>query len=183
MTRLENNFTNYFWIPERGHLADYFDEGGRNLFMRPNQLFACAAEYSPLSEELQMQALKNLRKELLTVRGIRSLSPKNPIYKGVYEGDQSERDHAHHNGCAFPFLLGAYLDAFLKLEGPSIKKNALALLNAFEEDITIHGIGSVAELYDGDPSHHPHGCISYSASVAEIIRLKSLLNSIKMRKR
>ena len=173
------NYINYFWVEERGHLADFYNENGKNIFTRPNQLIAAAVEYSPIDDVTKMEVLKAVQKELLTVRGIRTLSPKNPLYKGVYEGNQFERDHAHHNGCAFPWLLGPYVEATAKLLGKSFVKKGKELLNAFEEDINVHGIGSIAELYDGNPSHKPHGCISSSVSVAEIIRGKYLLNKIK----
>lgn len=173
------NYTNYFWSEECGYLADFYNENGKNLFMRPNQIMAAAVQYSPVDDIIKMELLKSVQKELLTVRGIRTLSPKNPLYKGVYEGDQQSRDHAHHNGCAFPWLLGPYVEAMVKLLGkPSVKKFK-DMLDAFEEDINIHGIGSIAELYDGNPSHKPHGCISSSVSVAEIIRGKYMLNKIK----
>ncbi len=176
---IKANYTNYFWIEERAHLADFYNENGKNSFMRPNQLMAVAVKYSPIDDMVQMEVLKGIRKELLTVRGIRTLSPKNPLYKGVYEGNQESRDHAHHNGCAFPWLLGPYVESMVKLLGKSAVKRCKELLNGFEEDINIHGIGSIAELYDGNPSHKPHGCISSSVSVAEIIRGKYLLNKIK----
>ncbi len=179
ITSIKANFTNYFWIEEREHLADYFNESGRNVFMRPNQLMAVAVQYSPVDDIVKMGVLKGVEKELLTVRGIRTLSPKNPIYKAVYEGDQFSRDHAHHNGCAFPWLLGPYVESMLKIGGKSSVKRLKNMLNAFEEDINVHGIGSIAELYDGNPSHKPHGCISSSVSVAEVIRGKYLLNKIK----
>lgn len=180
--KIENNFYSCFWVPERNHLADYVDENGKNIFMRPNQLMACCLPYSPISDEQKMMVLSGVTKELLTSRGIRTLSPKNPLYKGVYEGNQDERDNAHHNGCAFPFLLGMYIDAQLMLVGRSFKKKGEELVNAFEEDIAVHGIGSIAELYDGDPAHKPHGCISSAVSVAEIIRMKSILSKMRQRK-
>ena len=182
ITKIENNFLNAFWVPERNHLADYIDEKGKNIFMRPNQIVACCLDFSPIDDEHKMLILSGIKKELLTIRGIRTLSPKNPLYKGVYEGDQKARDNAHHNGCAFPFLLGLYIEAQLRLVGRSYKEKGLALLNAFEEDISIHGIGSVAELYDGDPSYKPHGCISFAVSVSEIIRMKNILNKIKSKR-
>ncbi len=180
--RIENNFMSYFWVPERNHLADYVDEAGKNIFMRPNQLLACCLDFSPINDEHKMLILSGVKRELLTIRGIRTLSPKNPLYKGVYEGDQRARDNAHHNGCAFPFILGMYIDSQLKLVGKTFKEKGLELVNAFEEDISIHGIGSIAELYDGDPSHKPHGCISSAVSVSEIIRIKNILNHIKSRR-
>ena len=170
---IKANYTNYFLIEGRDYLADFYNDKGKNDFMRPNQLMAVAVEYSPIDDEVKMAVLKSVRKELLTVRGIRTLSPKNPLYKAVYEGDQCSRDNAHHNGCAFPWLLGPYVESMIKLLGKDCVKSSMELLNAFEEDINIHGIGSVAELYDGNP-----GCISSSVSVAEIIRGKYLLNKI-----
>ena len=177
--KIRENYTRVFWCEERNHLADYVDEYGQNVFTRPNQLMACAVKYSPLDDETKMAVLTAVKKELLTVRGIRSLSPKNPLYRGVYEGDQGSRDIAHFNGCAFPWLLTPYIEANLALTGKSFVKKAKEMLEAFEEDMVIHGIGSVAEIYDGDPAHRPHGCISSAISVAEIVRGKSILNRIK----
>ena len=177
--KIRENYTRIFWCAERNHLADYVDEYGQNVFTRPNQLMACAVKYSPLDDETKMAVLTAVKKELLTVRGIRSLSPKNPLYRGVYEGDQGSRDIAHFNGCAFPWLLTPYIEANLALTGKSFVKKAKEMLEAFEEDMVIHGIGSVAEIYDGDPAHRPHGCISSAISVAEIVRGKSILNRIK----
>lgn len=176
ISRIAESFYPVFWSEERRHLADYVDEYGQNLFMRPNQLIACTLNYSPLDDLAKMQVFKGVKRELLTARGIRSLSPKNPLYKGVYEGGQQSRDNAHFNGCAFPSLLGPYVELDLMLNGRGAVNKAMLLLNAFEEDINVHGLGSVAEIYDGDPSHRPHGCISSAISVAEIIRAKSLLN-------
>jgi predicted glycogen debranching enzyme len=177
--KIRENYTRVFWCEERNHLADYVDDRGQNVFTRPNQLIACCVKYSPLDDETKMAVLTAVKRELLTVRGIRSLSPKNPLYRGVYEGDQGSRDIAHFNGCAFPWLLGPYIEANLALTGKSFVRKAKELLDAFEEDMEVHGIGSVAEIYDGDPSHKPHGCISSAISVAEILRGKSMLNRIK----
>lgn len=179
---IKANYTNYFLIEGENYLADYYNDKGKNGFMRPNQLLAAAVEYSPIEDDLKMELLKAVKRELLTVRGIRTISPKNPLYKAVYEGNQHSRDSAHHNGCAFPWLLGPYIESLIKLVGKDCLKSGMELLNGFEEDINIHGIGSVAELYDGNPPHRPHGCISSSVSVAEIIRGKYLLNKIAKKK-
>lgn len=179
---IKANYTNYFLIEGKNYLADYYNDNGKNGFMRPNQLLSAAVEYSPIEDDLKMEVLKAVKRELLTVRGIRTISPKNPLYKAVYEGDQHSRDCAHHNGCAFPWLLGPYIESLIKLVGKDCVKSSMELLNGFEEDINIHGIGSVAELYDGNPPHRPHGCISSSVSVAEIIRGKYLLNKIAKKK-
>ena len=180
--KIKANFYPVFWSDERQHLADYVDESGKNIYTRPNQLIACAVQYSPIEEEARMKVLKAVDRELLTTRGIRTLSPKNPLYKGIYDGNQRSRDLAHHNGSCFPWLLGPYIEARLKLEGKSFVSQGKKLIGAFEEDLNIHGVGSVAELYDGNPAHRPHGCISSSVSVAEIIRAKYMLNKKNSRK-
>lgn len=179
--RIDSSFYDMFWVPERAHLADYVDESGQNKFTRPNQLFACVLDYSPVSEEVRANVIRAVYKELLTVRGIRTLSPKNPLYKGVYEGNQYQRDLAYHQGCTRTWLLGFFIDASLKLFGEAAS-GCEKLVDAFEEDMTIHGIGSIAELYDGNPPHHPHGAISHSVAVAELLRAKYLLRKFKENK-
>lgn len=176
---IEANFYNMFWVEERGHLADYIDEQGQNKFTRPNQLYACSLQYSPVAEVVQAEILKAVKRELLTTKGIRTLSPKNPLYKGVYEGNQNQRDLAYHNGSARPWLLGAYISANFKLHGGSFVKKAQELIGSFEEDMNVHGIGSIAEIYDGDPPHHSHGAINSAVSIAEILRCKYLINKYK----
>jgi glycogen debranching enzyme len=173
---IEDNYFNYFWMEDCGYLADYVDENGKNRLTRPNQLIACCLDYTPLNDETRMEVVRSVKRHLLTAKGIRTLSPEDPGYKSVYEGNQHDRDMAHHNGCAYPWLLGDYIELNLKFIGAPFIKKGLALTNAFEEDINIHGIGSVAEIYDGDPFHKPHGCISCALSVAEIIRSRYLLN-------
>jgi Glycogen debranching enzyme len=168
--RTRDNFLRAFWVEERQHLADYVGPEGQNIFMRPNQLFACSLPYSPISDEIKAKVLKAIERELLTPKGLRTLSPKNPLYMGLYEGDQATRDRAYHQGTVRPWLIGHYIDACLKLRGPHFAAQAAELLKGFEEDIAVHGICSIAEVYDGDPPHQPHGCPSAAASVAEVLR-------------
>ena len=176
---IEANFYNLFWVEARHHLADYVDEAGQNVFTRPNQLYACSLPYSPVSEEVQAEILHAVDRELVTTRGIRTLSPKNPLYRSRYDGNQIERDTATHNGCTRPWLLGAYVDASFKLFGPSFVRKAQELVDGFQEDLNIHGIAAVAEIYDGDPPYIPHGAINSALSVAEIIRVKYLIKQNK----
>ncbi len=176
---IEENFLPMFWMEEKKHLADYIDSEGPSGFTRPNQLLACIFNYSPISEEVKALIVNCVKKELLTVRGIRTLSPKNPLYKGVYEGNQHQRDMAYHQGSTRTWLLGFYIEASLKLYGHSFVRKAEELIAAFEEDITIHGIGSIPELYDGDPPHNPHGAISHAVATAELIRAKFLISNTK----
>ena len=176
---IEANFYNLFWVEARHHLADYVDEKGQNVFTRPNQLYACSLDYSPVTEEVQAEILHAVTRELVTTRGIRTLSPKNPIYRSRYEGNQIERDTASHNGCTRPWLLGPYVAASFKLFGPSFVRKAQELIDGFQEDLNVHGIAAVAEIYDGDPPYIPHGAINSAMSVAEILRVKYLINQYK----
>ena len=177
--KIQKNFYNMFWVEERAHLADYVDEMGQNKFTRPNQVFACALEYSPINEEVKANVLRSIQRELLTSRGLRTLSPKNPLYKGVYEGNQDQRDHAHHQGCTRPWMIGFYIEASLKLFGGAALSKAEELVDAYEDDMTVHGIGSIAELYNGDPEYVPHGAICHTGAVSEVLRAKYLIAKFK----
>lgn len=174
--KIEQNFMEMFWVKERNHLADFVGTNGKNIFNRPNQLYVCALDYSPVSEEVQNDILKAVKRELLTTRGIRTLAPDNPFYKETYDGDLCARELASHNGSTRPWLLGMYVQGNLKLHGKSFIREAENLIKGFEEDITIHGIGAVAELYDGNPPFYPHGAINSALSTSEILTIKYLIN-------
>ena len=177
--KLDASFYNVFWNEERQHLADYVDENGQNVFTRPNQIFACSLDYSPLSEEVKGKIMEAVKRELLTERGIRTLSPKNSLYKGIYDGNQDQRDHSYHQGSTRVWLLTYYIEAMLKLYGGMSVRRASELINAFEEDIERHGIGAICELYDGDPPHNPHGAISSAVATASLLRSEYLVNKYK----
>lgn len=176
---VEECFSRTFWCEERGHLADYVDQSGRNIFSRPNQVIACSLDYSPLTEEQKASVMDHVKRELLTIRGLRTLSPKNPLYKGIYDGNQHQRDLAYHQGSTRVWLLPFYIETCLKLYGDLFLKKAWTLVNAFEEDMTVHGVGSICELYDGDPPHNPHGAISSSVAVGGLLRAVYLMENYK----
>lgn len=173
---IKDNFTKTFWSDSLGHLADYVGPDGMSQETRPNQLYAVALDYSPVDEFIQAAVMRVVRRELLTTRGIRTLSPKDRRYKGVYEGNQNMRDEASYNGCTRPFLLGIYVKAAYRLFGKSTEAQAESLIEGFGEDLNVHGVGTFSEIYDGDPPHSPHGAISSALTVAEIIRVKSLID-------
>ncbi|MCL2501770.1 MAG: amylo-alpha-1,6-glucosidase [Bacteroidales bacterium] len=177
--RTKDSFIRAFWVESRRHLADYVGPEGQNVFMRPNQLFACSLPYSPIADEYKDLVLKSIESELLTPRGLRTLAPKNPLYIGLYEGNQEDRDKAYHQGTVRPWLIGHYIEACFALRGPRFAEQAMDLLRGFEEDIAVHGIGSIAEVYDGDPPHQPHGCPSSAASVAEVLRSLRMIKSYR----
>lgn len=174
------NFQPAFWNPEAGYLADYVDNGGQNMDVRPNQLFAVCLDYSPVDDEVKAAVISVINNELVTSRGIRTLSPRNPKYHGVYEGSQRDRDLAYHQGCAFPSLLGPYIDCCFKVMlGSSFYKKAEYLTEGFYADINKHGVGAFSELYDGDPPHEAHGAISSACSTAALLRVDYLMKKYK----
>jgi predicted glycogen debranching enzyme len=176
---IDGAFIEKFTHPEKKIICDYVAKDHCSWDVRPNMLFAASLPYSPLSNEQKKSILDIVKQELLTPRGIRSLSPKNPNYKSVYEGNVEARDQAYHQGTAWPWLLGAYADAHLKIHGKSGIQEMKHLLKGFEEEISHHGIGTISELYNGDPPHHGKGTISQAWSVAEIRRVLWLINKLE----
>jgi predicted glycogen debranching enzyme len=172
----KKSFCELFWIPDLHYLADYVDEEGQNTLVRPNQVFAASLPYSPITDEMKLGVLHVIDRELFTPKGLRTLSPKSPNYKGRYEGDQTSRDLAYHQGTAWPWLLGAYVEACFKMHGKDALPMAQNLLDSFKSEICQYGICSVAEVYDGDPPQRPNGSISQAWSVAEVIRIQRLID-------
>ena len=164
-----------FWDHNRNHMCDYVNGSFRDNSLRPNQIFAVSLPYSALTLDQQQKVIEKVRSELLTPRGIRTLAPKNPRYKGSYVGNIAERDTAYHNGCAFPWLLGHYFEAYLKIYGKSVVSGIKRYVSDFETELADYGIGTINELFDGDPPHTPGGAVSQAWSVSELLRIISLL--------
>ena len=118
-------------------------------------------------------------RELVTSRGIRTLSPRDVKYKGVYEGTQRERDLAYHQGCAWPALLLPYCLMKFRMHGAAFCQRAEELIEGFYADLNKHGVGAFSELYDGDPPHEPHGAISSAMSTAALLYVENLINKYK----
>ncbi|MCQ2167054.1 MAG: amylo-alpha-1,6-glucosidase [Bacteroidales bacterium] len=172
-------FQSVFWNASRGCLADYVDNYGQNEDIRPNQIYALYVKHSPVDEELAPSILRVIDNELVTSRGIRTLSPRDVKYRGVYEGSQRDRDLAYHQGCAHPFLLEPYVDVAFRVKGAAFWKKAEWLVEGFYEDLGKHGVGAFSELYDGDPPHEPHGAISSALSTAALLKVEYLLEKYK----
>ncbi|HOF90926.1 MAG TPA: amylo-alpha-1,6-glucosidase [Tenuifilaceae bacterium] len=168
------SFREVFWYEKKEYLADYVDEEGQNIFVRPNQIFAASLPYSPITDDMKRGVLEVVEKELFTLKGLRTLSPLNQHYQGRYEGDQATRDSAYHQGTAWPWLLGHFMEAYYLIHGKAANALAKKILESFEEDMNQHGICSISEIYDGDPPQRPRGAISQAWSVAEILRIKRL---------
>ncbi|MBQ5363831.1 MAG: amylo-alpha-1,6-glucosidase, partial [Bacteroidales bacterium] len=177
--QVKNSFREVFIDPASGRLADYVDGYGRNMDTRPNQIYAIWVKYSPLEEEMFPEVLRVIDNELVTSRGIRTLSPRDVKYKGVYEGSQVERDLAYHQGCTRPFLLEPYIEMSFRVKGPSFTKRAEWLIEGFWADLSKHGVGAFSELYDGDPPHEPHGTISSALSTAALLAVTDMIDKHK----
>lgn len=165
----------YLFKNEFNYLYDYVDGEYKDLSVRPNMLFALALDYSPLNREEKKTCLDYITKELLTPKGIRSLSPKSSGYNPFYEGPQIQRDYAYHQGTAWPWLTGFYIEAYLKLYKQSGISFAERALIGFEDEMRTHCIGTIAELFDGNPPFKARGAISFAMNVAEILRIMKLI--------
>ena len=176
---VKQNFQPTFWREDWGYLVDYVNGGPQDQAVRPNQLFAVCLEYSPVDDEVLSEVVMTINDELLTKRGLRSLSPRNEAYRGVYEGSQIDRDLAYHQGCAFPDLLAPYIDVCFKMMGETFYGRAKYLTEGFLQDISKHGVGAFSELYDGDPPHEPHGAIASAMSTAALLRIEYIMNQYK----
>ena len=176
---VEQNYQPTFWNPELGFLADYVDGQGQHMELRANQLWPVSLDNRCVSDEVVGEVMRVVNAELVTRRGIRSLSPRDVRYKGVYEGSQIDRDLAYHNGCAFPFLLAQYCYASFNMMGKNFIKRAEWLTEGFYEDLSKHGVGAFSELYDGDPPHEPHGAISSAMTTAALLNINWLIEKYR----
>ena len=129
-------------------------------------------------EKSQMKSILDIAdKDLVTRRGLRTLSPRNKFYQGLYKGNQEERDRAYHQGTVWPWLLGPFCEGWLKVYGNQGVQKVRKLIYGLEEVMSEHGISTISEIYDGDPPHAPRGAISQAWSVGEILRIIDLLDT------
>lgn len=164
---------------EYGYLFDYVDGDCQDWSVRPNMIFPVAFDYSPLDQTQKKSVLDVCTRELLTPKGLRSLSPKSSGYNPMYVGPQTQRDYAYHQGTAWPWLGGFYMEACLKL----YKRTRLSFIErqmvGYEDEMIHHCLGTIPELFDGNPPFHGRGAISYAINVAEILRTLELLEKYK----
>lgn len=176
-SRCAASFRRKFWH-EGGYLYDVIDSNGKvDDSFRPNQIIAVSLPFSPLKPHQQKLIVDAVEHELLTPYGLRTLSPRNPQYCGTYSGGPIERDSAYHQGTAWPWLLGQFADAHYKVyrDLGRIKE----LLQPFKNHLSEAGVGSISELFDGDPPHNPGGCIAQAWSVGEILRILTSLKTLE----
>ena len=170
-----NSFVEVF-LNEHGYLLDYVDGNMMSWEVRPNMVFAVAFDYSPLDAKQKKSILDFCTKELLTPKGLRSLSPKSGAYNPMYVGPQQQRDYAYHQGTAWPWLAGFYMEACLRVFGCSRVSFIERQLVGYEEELFYHCIGTIPELFDGNPPFHGRGAISFAMNVAGIMRVVKLLD-------
>jgi predicted glycogen debranching enzyme len=176
------SFTAAFWNENRGYLADYIGVDGPDWSVRPNQIIAASLPYRAIDEGICMNIIEVVRKELLTSRGLRTLSPRDIDYKGTYYGTQAERDRAYHQGTVWPWLFGHFAESYLRVYGKGGVDYIEKIYRGFEQVMTEAGIGSISEVYDGDPPHHPGGAISQAWSVSELLRTNTLLKKYRRKR-
>lgn len=174
--RVAAHFVKTFWYPEGGYLFDVVQGAFRDASVRPNQIFAVSLPFSPLSAEQQASVLTVVTEQLLTPYGLRTLSPKHEKYAPRYRGTRWQRDAIRHQGAVWPFLIGAYADAFLRVHGhePESRWRLREQLRPLLEQLEQTGLGSVSELFDAEPPHYPAGCPAHACSVAELLRAYEL---------
>jgi predicted glycogen debranching enzyme len=170
------SFLKQFWNEKKGYLADVVDDGKKDWSIRPNMVFATSLPYTMLTEDQKDSVLEVIKANLFTERGLRTLAPSDPRYQGYYQGNQYERDNAYHQGTVWPWLMGHFAEGYLKLHGKSGKRFIENIVKSFDKVMTQYGIGTVAEIYDGDPPHRPKGSISQAWSVGELLRMQYLIN-------
>ncbi len=164
------------FLNEYGYLLDYVDGYMMDWSVRPNMIFTVAFDYSPLDTHQKKRVLDIVTKELLTPKGLRSLSPKSGGYNPNYVGPQNQRDYAYHQGTAWPWLAGFYFEAYLriyKMRGLSFVERQLI---GYEAEMNSHCVGSIPELFDGNPPFKGRGAVSFAMNVAEILRTLYTLN-------
>jgi predicted glycogen debranching enzyme len=167
----KESFNRRFWIADRRHLYDVVDgESGDDAACRPNQLFAISLKHEVLARDRWTDVIENVRSELLTPYGLRSLSPDHPDYKSRYFGDLRARDAAYHQGTVWGWLIGPFIDAWLKIH-PERKLEARDFLSAFvDRHLNDSCIGTIAEIFDAGDPYTPRGCVAQAWSVAEVLR-------------
>lgn len=162
---------------DKGYLYDYVDGNYKSLSIRPNQLIAAGLRYSPLTREQKKGVLDITTRELLTPRGIRSLTPKDEKYLGAMDGNSDGRAMAKHQGTAYPWLLGFYADVMIDVHRNSGVAQLRRIVEDFESEMTEHCIGTISECYNGNPPHQAKGAISMAWNVAAILKLMKIIES------
>lgn len=169
---VHSSFIQKFWNPQEKCLFDVITEKGPDAAIRPNQIFAVSLPYSPLDHTKQVEVVNKVWRELYFSYGLRSLSPASSDYHGRYIGDVTQRDGAYHQGTGWAWLIGPFITAFRRVNDYSAESKTIAerFIAPLKAHLWDHGVGSISEIFDGDPPHAPKGCFSQAWSVAEVLR-------------
>ncbi len=167
---VRERFIDRFWYAEGGYLYDVVDGDARDPRLRPNQLLALSLPFPLVDGQKAQRVFNTVSRHLFTPVGLRSLSPDDDAYHGMYAGDQWERDHAYHQGTVWAWLLGPYLDALMRVRPKTGRAHVKAILDGMMSHVHEAGIGSISEIFDGDYPHAPKGCIAQAWSVGEWLR-------------
>ena len=178
---IKSSFLSRFWLQE-GYLADYVNDDEINKFIRPNMVVAAGLDYIMLDDEKRVGVLQTANEHLLTPRGLRTLSPRNMLYKSNYNEDQRSQDLASRNGSAWIWPLVFYVQACFDLRGESFAAEARNILEAFDDELQTKCVGSISERFEGDPPHNPRGGVSHATSVAGLLLINSLIEKYEAKK-
>jgi predicted glycogen debranching enzyme len=171
--RAQESFSAQFWNEEAGCLFDVIDGENRDASIRPNQIFALSLHHYMLAPERERSVVAVVERDLLTPYGLRTLAPADPHYRGRYEGDPLSRDGSYHQGTVWPWLLGPFLQAYLRVNqhSPAAKEQAREWISTLRRYVENEGVGQIPEVFDGDAPHRAGGCIAQAWSVAELLRV------------
>ena len=170
--RARESFARLFWNESTGGLYDVVNGGQRDGSIRPNQIFAVSLFHGMLSRDRAARVVATVEEHLLTPYGLRSLAPSDPQYRGRYEGDPRRRDSAYHQGTVWPWLMGPFVTAYLKVNGGSseARRQAAQWIEELGRYMNDEGVGQIPEVFDGDAPHRAGGCMAQAWSVAELLR-------------
>jgi predicted glycogen debranching enzyme len=174
-------FERAFWNDDRQCLYDCINDDMMDASIRPNQILAVSLPHSPLRPPQRQAVVETVQQHLLTPRGLRTLSPEDPCYTGSYEGSLQQRDRAYHQGTVWAWLIGPFIEAYLKVHAdqPEAVEQADKWLGQFDEHLSEAALGYVSEIFDGDPPHSPRGCVAQAWSMAELLRAKRLVKTYR----
>jgi glycogen debranching enzyme len=166
------SFYRLFWNESAGCLYDVTNGAPPDPSIRPNQIFAVSLPHSMLSPERAKSVVEKVQEQLLTPFGLRSLAPNDPQYRGRYTGGPIQRDGAYHQGTVWPWLIGPFITAYIKVNEKSdaARRQAAEWLEPLKGHLSDGGLGHISEIFDGDAPQRPCGCIAQAWSVAEVLR-------------
>ena len=167
-----SSFNCLFWNEKTSCLYDVVNGASPDGSIRPNQVFAVSLPYSMLPTDRAWLVVEKVRQHLLTPYGLRTLAPSDPQYRRHYTGGPKERDAAYHQGTVWPWLMGPFLTAYIKVNGGSeeARRQAVEWIAPLKKHLSDAGLGHISEIFDGDPPHHPRACIAQAWSVGEVLR-------------